>query len=73
MEEIIDRLKKYKTTPSNVADELSSSKYFDDLFSHLTVHEQLMNDYETVAVFQDWINNNKDLIKVTLPTVSIVL
>lgn len=64
MEEYIKRLSIYQKPDLENVEEVTSAEYYYDPRCHLSTHEQLINDYETMNAFKGWIEDNKHLIKV---------
>lgn len=63
MEEYIKRLSIYQKPDLENVEEVTSAEYYYDPRCHLSTHEQLINDYETMNAFKGWIEDNKHLIK----------
>lgn len=44
--------------------ELTSAEYHYDPQCHISTHEEIINDVETIETFRYWINNYSHIIKV---------
>lgn len=64
MEAHLQRLSMYKKPDLDNVKEITSAEYYYDPQCHLSTHEQLINDHETLETFRGWIEENPQIIKV---------
>lgn len=64
MEGLIKRLSLFKKPDLDNVEQITSAEYYYDPQCHLSAHEQIMNDYETLETFKGWIEENPHIIKV---------
>ncbi len=64
MEDIIHRLSEFHKPDLDNVKEVTSAEYYYDPYSHITMHEQIVNDIETVETYRGWIEDNQHIIKV---------
>lgn len=66
MEELISRLSLFKKPNLENVGEVTSAEYYYDPQSHLSTHEQIVNDTDTLETFREWIEENPHIIKVQI-------
>lgn len=64
IEEYIKRMSLFKKPDLENFEEITSAEYYYDPQCHISTHEQIVNDHETLEIFKGWIEENPQIIKV---------